>query len=565
MKITIDKAVLILIAIFIIYACLHAYFYSVKEGFYTIDAPNHALFCFQFYRDLDTTFKNLDLDFLSKVKKCFIYFREGIIYWPKFLYLTSLPFIYILGLSLISIKCANLLYLFILMLYSYLLSYELTKDKINSLYLAAVLPLFPIIFEAIQGYGLDFPLTALIVMFFYYLIKTDSFSKLNYSIYAGLVLGTTFLIKGQVIVFVLLPIFWEALRGIVNNLNRKDPQKLFWILANISVFVILSYGIASIWWNGKFLDIWHSLREHTISHIKYLESHPLEEYKSLSYYGFYLKYLFKDGIGPLLFVIILLSNIFFFLKKDFRNKFIYFLWILIPLIVFSFLFQVKQLRFIMPAVPAIVISSGSIFHNKRKWIYIYRSLLIGILSIQLIHPDFITKTHLGFLFSRKVNVQQWKSVHVGYKIGTTCIKSFEDKLSPGNYKVIIFKFASISDGPLALQFWLELLGYKKGYNLYTHDFIDQLYSVYSWLKERKKEDKFIFIFLDENKNINLENFFTRDIILTKMRRLINWCEEYENNNLFKELVEEVLPNIKDKLRYVSEFRYLNYNGKVYKL
>ena len=564
MKIIIDKPILILIFIFIIYSSLHIHLYSINKEFHTIDAPNHALFCLEFYRDLESTVKNPNLDLISKLKKCYTYFREGVIYWPKFVYLTSIPFIYIFGLSLNSIKYANLVYLFILMLFTYLLSYTLTRDRINSLLIPSILPLFPIIFEAIQGYGLDFPLTSGLVMFFYLLIKTNYFTKINYTFYAGLIFGILWLIKGQVIIFTGLPLLWVLIMGIISTKKEGDFHKLFLILANFSVFVILSYGIASIWWNNRFFEIWSAFKEHAGSNIKYLESHPLEEYKTLSYYGFYVKYLFKEGIGPILFEIILFLNILFYIRKDFKNKFVYFLWKVIPLIAFSFLFQVKQLRFVMPVVPAMVICAGNIFAHRRWWKYMGWSIIMGMLFVQLVHPPFIIKQSFNQLFSQKINIRQWKSGALNKEIVQACVNSLEEELSPGRYKVIIFRYLPLPDGPVAFQFWIELLGYKKGYYFYTHDFVDQTYSVYYWLRDEIKKDQILSIFLDKGQ-FQFENFFDRDIILTRIGDLLPWFQEYENDNIFLETIEVLLPNLKESSRYISKFQYLDYKGEIYRL
>lgn len=564
MKKNIDKLILILIFIFIIYSSLHIYLYSINKEFHTIDAPNHVLFCFQFYRNLDSTVKNPNLDLISKLKKCYTYFRKGIIYWPKFVHLTSIPFIYLFGLSLNSIKYANLVYLFILMLYTYLLSYTLTRDKINSLLISSILPLFPMMFEAIQGYGLDFPLTSGLVMFFYLLIKTNYFTKINYTFYAGLVFGILWLIKGQVIIFTGLPLVWILIMGIINTKRENDIHKLFLILANFSIFIILSYGIASIWWNGRFLVVWNGLKEHTISNTKHLESYPLEEYKSLSYYGFYLKYLFKQGLGPLLCTVFILLNIIFYIRKKSSKKFLLFLWMAIPLIVFSLLFQVKQLRFIMPIVPGLTICAGSAFSGKGRWKYILWFVIICILWLQLIQPSFASRKPVNKLFSQNVNIRRWNSVEYTYKITQACMESLEGKLSPDKYKVVIFKYVPVEDGPLSFQFWLELLGYKRGFYFYTHDFLDQYYSVYEWLRNENHKEKLLCIFLND-RDIDIKKALSKNMISNKMDDFIPCAQKYKNDACFIELVDKILPEIKDELEYISRFECWDLKGEVYKL
>ncbi|RKY34570.1 MAG: hypothetical protein DRP73_05445, partial [Candidatus Omnitrophota bacterium] len=77
-------------------------------------------------------------------------------------------------------------------------------------------------------------------------------------------------------------------------------------------------------------------------------------------------------------------------------------------------------------------------------------------------------------------------------------------------------------------------------------------------------DKFLFVFLDKG-YVRFEDFFTRDIILSRMQGLIPWIQEYENNDMFLEMIEVLLPNIKKNLKYISEFQYLDYKGEVYRL
>ena len=106
--------------------------------------------------------------------------------------------------------------------------------------------------------------------------------------------------------------------------------------------------------------------------------------------------------------------------------------------------------------------------------------------------------------------------------------------------------------------------HKKGYYFYTHDFVDQTYSVYYWLRDEIKKDQILSIFLDKGQ-FQFENFFDRDIILTRIGDLLPWFQEYENDNIFLETIEVLLPNLKESSRYISKFQYLDYKGEIYRL
>ena len=299
-----DRFFILLLVFFLIYSAAISFIIENNKTLPTVDAPNHAMFCLQFYEQTEGLFKNANICFLEKMRRFKNVFAEGIIYWPKFVYLTSLPLMYFLKPTLDAMKFTNIFYLFLLMVFSYLLTLKLGGRK-NEGFLAAILiPLYPFVFKSIPSYGLDFPLTTIVVVFLYFLLKTEGFKNMFYSVLSGLILGIASLIKGQFFLFILVPLTVYFLDSVIKEIRgRKGLISIFAIFVNLALFIIFSFQIGSLWWRGKFNEISSAFQEHVGSKNKYLESFPCEVYSSLSYYLFYFKYLFLGGLKPLLTIV----------------------------------------------------------------------------------------------------------------------------------------------------------------------------------------------------------------------------------------------------------------------
>ncbi|MDP8217045.1 MAG: hypothetical protein P9L98_07035 [Candidatus Kaelpia imicola] len=562
-----NKWFLILFFIILIYSLVAVYIIASNSNFPTIDAPNHAIFCVQFYGDTIDLFHNSELSIAGKIFEFRNIFSKGIIYWPKLLNLSSLPFMFIFGLSACSIKMANVLYLIIFAVFGYLLALKLGANNREALFVTIILPLYPVILRAIQSYGLDLPLMSIVVLFFFLLLKTDGFKKTLYSILAGSVFGIGLLIKGQVVIFVLFPLSLYLFISLSKEIKGDGNYiPLFRLLANLSLFLIFAFQIGGLWWQGKYNDLLSALREHTIPDYKHFESYPYEASGSLSYYLFYFKYLYLDGFGPLLSCFSVLSFFRYIFNKSLPNKKIALSWLFFPLLILSFLFKVHQLRYIIPLVPVIVIITtiGSRF-KRLLWTIFFRSLLLIILVFRVYLLVFSGKDKP--LCSKLFAIRYSDGILKDFEMNNSDIadifyENLEDHLAPGRYNCLIIRSAGIEDGPVGIQLWLEMKAYNKGYRILTHDLYDQWYSIYEWWKG--EPGKYIILFIEDgSQDLGGDRLFDKDWILKRDEELFPRIEEFKNHPVTAELLDEFFPLLKERAQKMFDFDIAIYHCEAY--
>jgi len=559
---------LILSLVIVIYSVLTLFLISSNLKLSTIDAPNHAMFSVQFYGAAKAIFSDYERSFLEKALAFKDIFFEGIEYWPRLLNLTSLFFIQIFGLSIFSIKMANILYLIILMIFSYLTAIKLGASNKEAVLATAVLPLYPIVLRFLQSYGLDFPLMSISVLFFFLLLKTDGFKNTFYSILAGLTLGVGLLIKGQIVIFAFFPALIYLIDSVFKEYKNKDSYiPLFHIFANLSLFLILSFQIGGLWWRGKYQDLIYSLREHIFSNYRHLESIPYEKSGSLSYYLFYFKYLYLSGFGPMLSTLSIVPIFRYIFSRSLPYKKMVIAWLLFPVLAFSFLFQVHHLRYIMPLVPFIVIITilGSRFKNVF-WTVLFRSSIIAVLIFRiflLVSPDKNEIYRYNRCFSLEYTDRVLNNLESSSsEISNIFFQNLNNYLEPGRYNCIIISSSDVEDGPCSLQFWIEMESYHNDYLILTHDLYDQWGEVYRWWKENP--GRYIVLYInDRSRKLEIDRLFDKRWLLENAERLVLHIDNFKDDPAANKLLDDFFPLLRRDAIKISDFNLDDYHCIIY--
>lgn len=134
--------------------------------------------------------------------------------------LTTFPFYLIWGLSKNSAYLTNSIYMFIMLLSTYLIGARLFLPKVGIL-AVFMLSTFTIFIEHSRIYMLDFPMAAMFTWSLFCLIKTESFQDRKWSILFGISMGLTFLTKTMAGVFYVGPILWVVFK----TFKIKDRSK----------------------------------------------------------------------------------------------------------------------------------------------------------------------------------------------------------------------------------------------------------------------------------------------------------------------------------------------------
>ncbi|MCK9595038.1 MAG: glycosyltransferase family 39 protein [Candidatus Omnitrophica bacterium] len=299
------------------------------------------------------------------------------VYWPNLVYFFSSVFALAFGTALLTVKMGGFFYLLALFLSVYAIGKRMGGRGCGVLS-AFFISMYPLIFESSRQYGLDLPLTAVVSLAFLFLLRSEYFTRLKYSVLFGLAAGAGMLIKGQFIFFLAAPFVLTA--GVY--LFADSPRKLTaGVCRNICVSVLLAVLISSLWWAGKIDAVLNSLLEHGASAQKFLESNTVTRMYAPEYYLYNIRTLFFDSLG-VVFGIAFLPAFLFFIRAKIRDRWIFLAWLLLPIALFSAIFVVKHERFLMPVLPVIaLISAWGVCRLKNLRIRLTAVLGLVILSL----------------------------------------------------------------------------------------------------------------------------------------------------------------------------------------
>ena len=325
------------------------------------DSDRYLLFSIDFfYRFSDVLHSNANifkktLDIINVIAMP----GRGYTYWPQGLSLTAFIFYFLLGKSLFAAKMTILLYLLVLLFSTYSIG-KLLHSKFTGLIAVILLSFYPIIFQSARQYQLDLPLTSLVTLIMYLLLKVDRFNNAKYSLLLGFACGFSMLIKGQAILFIAF--------AFVYMLYRSGPFKPKQ-LRNLFAALLISALIASVWWGPRINAAILRLKTHIIDPgINYSFNSPFSWGRKYSVESvfFHLKELFYSSLRPffgLLFIILFTP----FIIQKIKHKGLYISWIIPPLLLFSLAFTVKHSRFLMPILPALaLITALGLEHLQNK-------------------------------------------------------------------------------------------------------------------------------------------------------------------------------------------------------
>jgi len=370
------------VLIMILFAAISHYDWAKRDSSMCgVDVANHLLSSIEFFDELSDIMQKSVSPVGTKITETIslLSYKKGrdVIYWPNGLNFTASAFYSFFGRSIFSAKLSLLPYLFVLLFSTYLIG-KLIYSKLVGILAVFLIFMYPIIFQSSRQFQLDFPLTAMVVLSILFLLKCDNFRNTKYSLLLGISSGWAMLIKGQAALFITWPLLI-----ILHNILRDHKQKILKKeqVHNISFFVIIAGLITWIWWGQGFKEIGPSLWEHIFDKFKALESYWVFDDKyTFSSIFFYLKTLF-NSLGFIFFGLFSISFL-LFLKQKVKYKRILLSWLILPFLLFNFLFTIKHTRFLMPVFPVIaLVTSWGLFQIKKKKIRI--PILLGVIIFSL--------------------------------------------------------------------------------------------------------------------------------------------------------------------------------------
>jgi hypothetical protein len=352
-----------------------------------IDAEQHALFQLKVFDFYSGVFKDSTLSILEKARILASHIRnihEGkdfravrdIEAWPQFLHFFSSLFL-IFGRSLQALRFSMLPFFVILIVSTYGIGRKIYNPA-SGLLAAWLVSFYPMVFESSRHYNPDFPLTAIVALCVLLLLHGNAFSSLRYSVFFGIILGIGTHIKGQALFFVLPVVIGVFVVSVLSPMRYSLPVGKRAFNMVLSFFITLL--ISSIWWFHRLPATSYQLLDHIglLNTQSIIASSSNSGPYSLPSLMWYVRSFFLNTPGVILFVFFLCA-LPLWLKSSCKHKLEMLLWALVPLVLFSFIFVIKQTRYIMPILPVIaIISACGIYNIKNK---LSRYTIVGFMLL----------------------------------------------------------------------------------------------------------------------------------------------------------------------------------------
>ncbi|MFC1809650.1 ArnT family glycosyltransferase [Candidatus Omnitrophota bacterium] len=273
---------------------------------------------------------------------------------PGIYYITA--FLYkIFGTNEYVAISTNLLFLILLLISTYVITYYFSQNMLTSTYAIILVSLYPMTYGLSRYYLVGLSLMASVCFCIAMFILSDNFKRQRYSLLLGIAIGIGPLSKESFPIFI-LPIGLIALFKICKE--KLSSEKII----NLIICLLSANIFLSLWLFRNFIEI---LGDSLMRGHYCLPTDSAISIFPISKFLFYLNPLINFIISPGLFLLFIIALI-PFIKKNKKDKIILFSWILFPLLFFSF-FNSRMARYIAPIVPAFaIITALGIQHFSRR-------------------------------------------------------------------------------------------------------------------------------------------------------------------------------------------------------
>jgi len=234
------------------------------------------------------------------------------------------------------------------------LSWLLFKNKKVALAAAAIYAVSPFIFFFDRMALVDAMLSMFGIWTFIFAYLAFTKERLDFAIIAGFALGGAWLTKSPALFFALmLPTLW---------LFIKSPKSLIKVIPLTLVTVVIGYGFYNILRLGPNFSLIASRNldyVYPISHLLVTPFDPLKPWLLQSWQWIVM-------MGPWSILILALSGLLLTVKETWKQKLVLLIWFLGPIVIESEYAKVLTARYILFAIPFLIIIAASTFLEVRK-------------------------------------------------------------------------------------------------------------------------------------------------------------------------------------------------------
>ncbi|MBU1085931.1 MAG: glycosyltransferase family 39 protein [Candidatus Omnitrophica bacterium] len=357
-------------------------FFFTDNSIKGVDSPNHLSLSLNFFYNFSSTWNDHCLSLSHKISSFMNLFYNplgnGNLCWPNGLNFTTTFFYSLMNPSLFSAKISILPYLVILLMSTYGIGKHIFSKQAGII-AAFLVFMYPLIFKSSRQFQLDFPLTALVTLSIFFLLKSRAFSNMLYSILFSLSAACSMLLKGQTMIFLIGPFLYTIYQSITVDKNTQNISGR--VMKNFTLCGLFFLIIILPWW-GKFFKeaLSHLYNEATIVDRATLFVGINANSVHGGGFSYYNMGLIK-AMNPLLWIAFLLSLV-WLIKLKTKSINLLLNWIIIPYCFFCFIIIVKGTRYLMPLLPACaIITSGFLSEINKERIKLFSLSVLCVLSL----------------------------------------------------------------------------------------------------------------------------------------------------------------------------------------
>lgn len=295
-------------------------------------------------------------------------------YYPPLVYWVATLFYEVLGTSITIAVLSNLVWISLLVFATYGLG-RILYDRRAGLLAAIFVISTPMLVSQFKEFQLDAPLTAMVAVALYLLIKSNGFRHRDFTVALGASVGLGLLTKWTFPFIMALPVLTAIIQAGWYGYRHKDYGWTF----NLAFAALLAYAIASPWYITNHLQLHADLVNNGVSQGAREGDPAVASWASISYYWLnllnfqlYLVPLVAFGAG-------LVAS---WRRPRLRLQAFYPLLLIIGTIGFFTVLRNKDARYTLPMLPAVaVVAVGWISGLERRW---RQWLSIGVVAYSLL-------------------------------------------------------------------------------------------------------------------------------------------------------------------------------------
>ncbi len=326
----------ILLFVLVIFHTLNNYFWiKIDNMSIGCDTVIHTYITVLLHQDLKSIFLSDAPLFLKSLSITTIFFKSPLS-WPTLVHFLAALIAFVSSDILFWSRFSSTIYFIILISSIYLLGKNI-YSRAAGLIAAYLVSFYPGIFGSSRSSGLDLPLASVVCLVFYFLLRSDEFRRIRYSLFFGLSLGLGMLVKGQLLFFIALPLLYVIFNGFRDKSKRKG------FILNVCGAFCLALLIASIWW-CRIFSVEGGYIASSIFLIKY--SAIVNNLIFYLYAGYF-------NISPI-FSVMFIFSLLFYLRRLNKIKLILIFWFTVPFLIYSVI-PFAHDRYIFPAFGAVAL------------------------------------------------------------------------------------------------------------------------------------------------------------------------------------------------------------------